>query len=64
VLLVIEVADTSLAYDLGTKAPLYAWHGIPEAWVIDAATQRTWVFRQPIGRGEASRLAGGAMPPR
>jgi Uma2 family endonuclease len=33
VLLVIEVADTSLAYDLGTKAPLYAWHGIPEAWV-------------------------------
>ncbi|MFM8805701.1 MAG: Uma2 family endonuclease, partial [Planctomycetia bacterium] len=36
VLLVIEVADTSLAYDLGTKVPLYARHGIPEVWVIDA----------------------------
>ena len=57
-LLVIEVADTSLAYDLGTKVPLYARHGIPEAWVIDAATRRTRVFRQPIDWGEASRSAG------
>jgi Uma2 family endonuclease len=58
VLLVIEVADTSLAYDLGTKVPLYARHGIPEAWVIDAATRRTRVFRQPLDWGEASRSAG------
>jgi hypothetical protein len=58
VLLVIEVADTSLAYDLGTKVPLYARHRIPEARVIDAATRRTRVFRQPVGRGEASRSAG------
>jgi hypothetical protein len=58
VLLVIEVADTSLAYDLGTKVPLYARHGIPEVWVIDAATRQTRVFRQPVGRGEASRSAG------
>ena len=49
VLLVIEVSDTSLAYDLGTKVPLYARHGIPEVWVIDAATRRTRVFRQPVG---------------
>ncbi|MFM8436105.1 MAG: Uma2 family endonuclease, partial [Planctomycetia bacterium] len=33
-LLVIEVTDTSLAYDLGVKVPLYARHGIPEVWVI------------------------------
>ena len=58
VLLVIEVADASLAYDIGTKMPLYARHGIPEAWVIDAATRRTRVFRQPIEWGEASRSAG------
>ena len=57
-LLVIEVADTSLAYDLGTKVPLYARHGIPEAWVIDAATRRTRVFRQPTEWSEASRSAG------
>jgi Uma2 family endonuclease len=55
VLLVIEVADISLAYDLGTKVPLYARHGIPEVWVIDAATRRTQVFRQPVARREADR---------
>lgn len=56
-LLVIEVADTSLAYDLGTKVPLYARHGIPEVWVIDAATRRTRVFRQAMVHTEASRAA-------
>ena len=37
-LLVVEVAETSLAYDLKTKATLYAEHGVPEYWVIDAST--------------------------
>jgi Uma2 family endonuclease len=58
VLLLIEVADTSLAYDLGTKVPLYARHGIPEVWVIDAATRQTRVFRRPVGGGEAGQPAG------
>jgi Uma2 family endonuclease len=58
VLLVIEVADTSLAYDLGTKVPLYARHGIPEVWVIDAATRRTRVFLQPAGGREAGQVTG------
>jgi Uma2 family endonuclease len=58
VLLVIEVAETSLAYDLGTKVPLYARHGIPEVWVIDAATRRIRVFRRPVGGGEAGRSGG------
>jgi Uma2 family endonuclease len=58
VLLVIEVADTSVAYDLGTKVPLYARHGIPEVWVIDAATRRIRVFRRPLGGGEAGRSGG------
>jgi Uma2 family endonuclease len=53
VLLVIEVADSSPAYDLDTKVPLYARHGIPEVWVMDAATRRTRVFRRPAGTGEA-----------
>ena len=59
VLLVIEVADSSLAYDLGTKVPLYARHGIPEVWVIDAATRQTRVFRQPVGGGEVGRSTSG-----
>lgn len=33
--LVIEVADTTLDYDLGEKAEAYAKHGIDEYWVID-----------------------------
>lgn len=45
---VIEVADTSLAYDLDVKVPLYARHGIPEVWVIEAATLRAHVFRTPV----------------
>ena len=59
-LLVIEVSDTSLAYDLDVKVPLYARHGIPEIWVIDAATRRTRVFRQPGGgRGKGAGAPGG-----
>lgn len=45
---VIEVADTSLAYDLEVKVPLYARHGIPEVWVIEAETRCTHVFRTPL----------------
>ena len=58
VLLVIEVADSSLAYDLGVKVPLYARHGIPEVWVIDATTRQTRVFREPVGRGGAGQPTG------
>lgn len=35
VALVVEVADTTLANDLGVKAQLYARAGIPEYWVVD-----------------------------
>jgi Uma2 family endonuclease len=41
VLLVVEIADTSLAYDLRIKAQLYASHGVREYWVINAATLMT-----------------------
>ena len=35
VLFVVEVSDSSLAYDRGTKLPLYAAAGIAEAWLVD-----------------------------
>jgi Uma2 family endonuclease len=35
VLLLIEVADTSLAYDRNVKLPLYARFRIPEVWLVD-----------------------------
>jgi len=39
--LLIEVAASSLAYDRGVKARLYARHGIREFWVIDASQRVT-----------------------
>lgn len=50
-LLVVEVADTSLHYDLNTKVPLYAAHGVREYWVINAVTLATMVHREPSGQG-------------
>jgi Uma2 family endonuclease len=35
VFLVIEVSDSTLAYDRGVKLPLYARAGILEAWIAD-----------------------------
>jgi Uma2 family endonuclease len=48
-LLVVEVAETSLSYDLKTKLSLYASHGVREYWVINAVTRMTTVHRQPSG---------------
>jgi Uma2 family endonuclease len=48
-LLVVEIADSSLGYDLLTKAPQYASHGVSEYWVIDAQTLVTTIHRQPSG---------------
>lgn len=46
-LLVIEVADTSVAYDTGDKASLYAAAGITDYWVIDVVDMKIRVFRDP-----------------
>jgi Uma2 family endonuclease len=47
VLLVIEVSDTSLAYDREIKLPLYAGAGIPEAWIIDINNRTVSRYTQP-----------------
>lgn len=54
-LLVVEVADTSLAKDTGPKAQLYAAAGIRDYWVINAETLVTTVFRDPSDAGYRSR---------
>ncbi len=51
ILLVVEVADTSLAYDRKTKAPLYANHGLPELWLIDLNSERIELHRAPAEDG-------------
>jgi Uma2 family endonuclease len=47
--LVVEVSDTTLAFDLGPKARLYARAGIPEYWVFDVVGRRLIVHRVPQG---------------
>jgi Uma2 family endonuclease len=61
-LLVIEVADSSLAYDRSTKLRLYAEAGIPEYWVVDCATEAIEVYRGPSPEGyrEVGRVSGTA----
>jgi Uma2 family endonuclease len=51
VLLIIEVADTSLAYDTQIKLPLYALHSIPEVWLADLPNRRFLVHRMPTATG-------------
>jgi Uma2 family endonuclease len=53
-LLVIEVADSSGAFDLGVKARLYASYGVPELYVVDAETRVTTVHTGPTAAGWAS----------
>ena len=53
-LLAIEVADSSLAYDLYEKAPLYAKSMIPELWIVDLEAKVVRVFTQPGPSGYAS----------
>jgi Uma2 family endonuclease len=50
-LLIVEVADTSLAYDSALKAHIYAKFGVREYWTINAATLDTTVFTQPSADG-------------
>jgi Uma2 family endonuclease len=62
-LLVVEVADTTLRYDLSTKLPLYARAGVPEVWVVDLEGGRVLVHRKPQGEayGEVEALGPGEV---
>jgi Uma2 family endonuclease len=64
VLLLIEVSDSTLAFDRGAKAELYARHGVAEYWVIDVERGVLHVFREPNdGRyGRELTLTPGRLP--
>ena len=49
-LLVIEVADSSLRFDRDVKSALYARHRVPEVWLIDVRAKRLTRYRDPAGR--------------
>jgi len=47
VFLIIEVSETSLKYDLGGKAELYAQENIADYWVVNVIDRVVEVFREP-----------------
>jgi Uma2 family endonuclease len=49
VLLVVEVADTTVITDRSVKIPLYARAGIPEAWLVNIPEGRVEVYSDPSG---------------
>jgi len=55
ILLVIEVADSSLRYDKLEKAPRYGRAGIPELWLVDLEAGDVTVYTGPGPDGYASR---------
>jgi Uma2 family endonuclease len=54
IILVIEVADSSIKFDRDTKAPLYAAAGISEYWIVNLIDNRLEIYRQPEGSIYAS----------
>ncbi|MEM8896264.1 MAG: Uma2 family endonuclease [Bacteroidota bacterium] len=45
-LFLIEVADSSISFDMEIKLPLYAQHNIPEYWIIDLKAERILIFKE------------------
>ena len=55
VVLLVEVADSSLSYDRDLKLPLYARAGIAEVWLVCLLPQTVEVFRAPSESGYGER---------
>jgi len=47
ILLIVEVANSSLSYDRDIKLPLYAQHNIPQVWLVDLNADELWIYSQP-----------------
>jgi Uma2 family endonuclease len=66
VLLLIEVADTSVEIDRAEKIPLYAASGVPEVWIVDLNAGHVDVYRDPASAGYRTHETvgrGGSLRP-
>src|SRR5271165_5640141 len=65
VLLLVEVSDSSLAYDRDTKLALYAHFDVPEVWIVDIPGCALEVYRTPKDGAYADRerLMAGRLSP-
>ncbi len=48
ILLLVEVADSSVDHDRKRKLPAYAAAGIPECWLVNLPDQRVEVYAEPV----------------
>jgi Uma2 family endonuclease len=55
VLLIIEVSDSTLAYDRLEKLPRYALAGIPEVWITDVEGKAIERYTDPQGNQYATK---------
>ena len=55
VLLIVEVADSSLRYDRTQKMPRYSRSGIPETWLVDVEAGAVTVYTEPGPDGYTKR---------
>jgi Uma2 family endonuclease len=70
ILLVVEVAESSVRYDREKKLPLYAAAGIPESWLVDIPARKLTLYREPAADGyrtavevaDLTRVAPTALP--
>jgi Uma2 family endonuclease len=56
-LLVVEVAQSSLRFDVGTKLRAYARRGVREYWIVDLVHERIDVHRDPQGERYRAQLS-------
>ncbi|MEG4086315.1 Uma2 family endonuclease [Microcoleus sp. POL10_C6] len=56
VYLIIDVADSSLAYDREIKDNIYARSGIADYWVLNVGDRQLHVFREPAVEGYQSEV--------
>jgi Uma2 family endonuclease len=59
VLLVIEVADTTLEYDRQIKVPLYARAGVAEVWLVNLLDEQIEIYTQPANEAYQSQRQAG-----
>lgn len=54
--LIVEVSDTTLAFDRTRKAPAYARNGVREYWILNLRDRVLEVHREPAGESYRQRL--------
>lgn len=65
VILLVELSESSLAYDRGVKLALYAKFRVPQVWIVDLRGAAVEVYREPAGDAYAfkERLTSGVLAP-